>query len=127
MNDAREFSMRSYRSIRHVPDAVEYEWPSDALATGLRQRSRRQNRVVKHVAPLVVALAAVVGLPACGGNDERVYDIRPIFPLDPDKCDRYDGRAEGRSCFVTQSQCERAATDWREAMGGVSGAIQFRC
>lgn len=83
-----------------------------------------------------LAFFAVIGmagaLTACGGGG-KTYDIAPIFPLDPDKCAKYDGEQQGsgvsESCLVTKDECERAAGDWANAMqsGGVSDAIEFRC
>lgn len=87
----------------------------------------RWHRFTRRMSAVIATVSTVAMLSACGSTETQTYDIRPIFPLDSDKCDRYEGTAEGRSCFVTKEQCERAAADWREAMSGVSGAIQFRC
>lgn len=79
-----------------------------------------------------VAAIVAVALAACGGGG-KTYDIGSIFPLDPGKCAKYGGTQEGsvptESCMVTKEECERAATDWREAMqsGGVTETIEFSC
>lgn len=77
-----------------------------------------------------VAVAAAVG--GCG-SEAKKYDIAPVFPLSADKCARYDGDESGSGfgarCMVTKSQCEKAASDWRDSMkaGHVNDAINFRC
>lgn len=93
------------------------------------------NRVRTWLAVPVVVLT-MLGASAClggGSGSSKTYDISPIFPLSPDKCAKYDGDAEGSGidarCWVTKDECEKAASDWRQAMqsGGVTDAIQFSC
>jgi hypothetical protein len=77
----------------------------------------------------VVAITASAGCSGSGGGDR--YDISPIFPLTADKCQTYHGEQSGEgfgsSCMVTKSECERAVSDWRQAMRNVNDAIQFSC
>lgn len=72
-----------------------------------------------------------VALTGCQSADAKTYDISPIFPLSSGKCAKYGGDQEGSgitaTCMVTKSECERAAADWRKAMGGVNNAIEFSC
>ena len=88
--------------------------------------------MTRTVTGFVAASMAAAALGGCGGGG-KVYDISAIFPLDPGKCARYNGDQQGSgvtaTCMVTQAECEKAATDWRNAMqtGGVSDAINFRC
>ena len=82
---------------------------------------------------LVLAGGMALGLTACAHKDSRAYDIGPVFPLSSGKCAKYDGQADGSGfgahCWVTKANCERAASDWRNAMtqSGVTDAIEFRC
>ena len=78
----------------------------------------------------VVALGGAVG---CSSDDERSYDIAPIFPLSEDKCATYNGEEVGEgftaSCMVTKADCERAVNDWNSLMRerGVTDAMEFSC
>lgn len=80
----------------------------------------------------LAAITCAVALAGCG-SDSKSYDIAPIFPLSTDKCATYGGEQKGSglssSCMVTKEECERAASDWRNAMreSGVNDAIQFSC
>lgn len=91
----------------------------------------RPGRVAQRVVVVVATATTALALSACGSKNEKTYDISPIFPLSENKCAQYGGDEEGSgfgaSCWVTKEQCEKAAADWREAMRGVSGAIQFSC
>lgn len=75
--------------------------------------------------------AAVLTTSACGATDSKTYDISPLFPLSANKCAKYGGTTEGAGitaqCWVTKAQCDRAASDWRQAMRNVPSAIEFRC
>ena len=81
------------------------------------------------------AAAALVALTfaACSNTDEKKYDIAPVFPLSSDKCEEYNGETEGTGftahCWVTLTDCKRAADDWAASMkkSGVNDAILFRC
>ena len=78
---------------------------------------------------VALTLTAATG---CSSQDEKGYDISPIFPLSADKCARYNGEESGEgfgaTCMVTKADCERAAADWAQSMreSGVS-SIQFSC
>jgi len=71
----------------------------------------------------------------CTSGGGKTFDISPVFPAsDPAaKCAKYHGDLHGSgiaaTCMVTKAECERAASDWRNAMqtGGVSDAIEFSC
>lgn len=90
-------------------------------------RGRRTMRTTSLLVTVVVALA----VSACGAADDKTYDISPVFPLSANKCEKYDGRVEGSGisarCWVTKSECERAASDWRQAMQNVPDAVEFSC
>jgi hypothetical protein len=79
---------------------------------------------------MAAATTAALALAACG-NQATKYDISPVFPLSSDKCAKYGGTAEGEGitahCWVTKSECEQAAADWRAAMQNIPDAINFRC
>jgi hypothetical protein len=78
------------------------------------------------VTAFLVAAAATIAISGCSNGKQ--YDISPIFPLSADTCAKYNGDEPGDgSCLVTESDCERAAEDWRLATRNVSGAIQFSC
>jgi hypothetical protein len=83
------------------------------------------------VRPVLAALAVV--LAGCSSASAKEYDISPIFPLSPDKCETYNGDEEGEGiharCLVTQAECERAAADWDRSMteSGLRDAIRFTC
>ena len=91
----------------------------------------RRQWATKAAAFLTAAVMAA-GMSGCS-EDEKAYDISPIFPLSADKCEKYNGEESGEgfgsSCLVTKSDCERAAEDWRVAMreSGVNDAMQFSC
>jgi hypothetical protein len=97
--------------------------------TGPKQRSRA---ATCFLAVLTVP-AVVVALSACQTTDSRTYDIGPIFPLTANKCAKYQGKTEGSGamahCWVTKSECEKASSDWNQAMrqGYVRDAIRFSC
>lgn len=81
---------------------------------------------------LLLLLLLMALLASCGGSG-KTYDISPIFPLSSGKCAQYGGTEQGSgataTCMVTKSECEQAASDWREAMqqNGVEEAIEFSC
>ncbi|TQS43440.1 hypothetical protein [Cryptosporangium phraense] len=81
------------------------------------------------MAATILAGLALASLTACGTQDDRKYDISPIFPLSPNKCEKYDGKSDGPggACWVTKSECEKAASDWRKAMQDSPDAIRFTC
>lgn len=91
------------------------------------------SRSVSRVVAFFAVTATVVALSACGQGSSKNYDISPIFPLSSDKCAKYGGTSDGEGfnahCWVTKSECQQAAQDWRQAMqqGGVTDAIQFEC
>jgi hypothetical protein len=93
---------------------------------------RRRILIARCVAFLAMASLAAA-LTGCGGSNAKAYDIGPVFPLDANKCARYDGDQKGSgptaSCMVTKAECEKAAADWRQALqsSGVNDAIEFRC
>jgi hypothetical protein len=95
----------------------------------MRERSRARARLVA----VLAAATTVFALSACGATESKGYDIGPIFPLTPNKCAKYHGTTEGSGptahCWVTKSECTRAASDWNQAMrqGYVRDAIQFSC
>jgi hypothetical protein len=92
---------------------------------------RRGPRARWRVMPFV-AMAAAAALSGCG-SDVKSYDISPIFPVSSDKCATYRGTVQGSGltahCWVTKAECERAASDWEQAMqqGGVKDAVLFSC
>lgn len=94
------------------------------------ERSRAKTGIGRvSVAVLLLATSACSDA-SSGGRD---YDISPVFPLSAGKCARYNGVEEGEGltsrCMVTKTDCERAASDWRDAMqsSGVRDAINFTC
>jgi len=83
---------------------------------------------VKKVA--VTALACLIftfALAACSSASSQTYDIGPIFPASPNKCQKYEGKEDGRHCWVSLENCERAAADWENAMKNIPNAIRFKC
>jgi hypothetical protein len=95
---------------------------------------RRGRRAGARLVAVFAVSVAVAGLAACGnGSDGKTYDIAPIFPLSSGKCAQYDGTSEGSGltshCWVTKSECEQAAADWKTAMQNsyVSDPIEFTC
>jgi hypothetical protein len=108
--------------------ATRHSWRDEAFHTDILSGSvHRVRPIALCIAGLTLAAAA-----GCGGNS-KTYDIAPIFPLSSDKCAQYHGNAQGTGitahCYVTKSECERAASDWRSAMqqSGVTDAIEFTC
>jgi hypothetical protein len=89
---------------------------------------------MSRVLPFFAAASMAAAVAGCGGGG-KTYDISPIFPAsDPAaKCAKYHGDLGGSgitaTCMVTQSECEKAAADWRQAMqsGGVNDAVEFSC
>ncbi len=79
---------------------------------------------------------AIVGVtliaPGCSDNDKS-YDISPVFPLSQDKCQKYNGVQSGTfpnaTCMVSKGDCERAASDWNAVMStrGIRDAVRFTC
>lgn len=102
---------------------------NEGSASGRGLRSRGPSRLIV----AVVAITTVTALSACGVVNAKTFDIAPIFPLSPDKCAKYGGNAQGSGfnshCWVTQTECKQAATDWRMSMQqhGVTDAIEFSC
>lgn len=94
--------------------------------------ARRRRLGLTRASIALAVTAGAIALAGCGGAS-KTYDIAPIFPLSSDKCARYGGDQEGSgpaaTCKVTKDECEKAATDWREAMDnrGINDAIDFRC
>jgi hypothetical protein len=86
--------------------------------------------VTRSVSVLAVT-ATDLAISACGTHGDKTYDISPLFPLSANKCVKYDGTVEGTGiaarCWVTKSQCNKAASDWRQAMRNVPNAIEFSC
>lgn len=81
---------------------------------------------------LLFGVATVaISLTGCSGEQAKVYDISPIFPLSPDTCSKYNGEEGGDggngvpTCMVSKADCEEAASDWAQAMR--ADAIQFTC
>lgn len=98
---------------------------------GTRDSRERGCRGRKRFGALIAVTTIVLSAAACGHNDSRTYDIAPIFPLSAGKCAKYGGKAEGSGlsshCWVTKSECEQAASDWRQAMQNLPDAIEFSC
>jgi hypothetical protein len=98
-----------------------------------RLRPKCRQRITSRLIATFAVAITVLAVSACGQSDSKKYDIAPIFPLSSDKCAKYDGKAQGGGfsahCWVTKTECERAASDWRQAMqqSGVSDAIEFSC
>jgi hypothetical protein len=94
--------------------------------------TKRSYTMTTRILAFLIAACMAVAISACGGSG-KTYDIGPIFPLDPGKCAKYNGEAEGsgvtESCMVSKGECERAAADWEEAMqsSAVTEAIEFSC
>jgi len=90
---------------------------------------RRHSRV----SAVAVAVILALSFSSCSSAEEKKYDISPIFPLSPNKCEKYNGEVEGTGisahCWVTLTDCKRAAADWAASMkkSGVNEAILFRC
>lgn len=75
-------------------------------------------RKIKSRALAALAVATIaISFTGCG--DEQRYDIGRVLPIAGNECEDYAGTAEGegaeRSCWVTRSECKRAANDWGEA------------
>src|SRR4051794_17253058 len=72
------------------------------------------------VVALFITATLTVALAGCSNGSEKQFDISPIFPLSSGKCAKYNGKQSGEgfnsTCMVSQSDCARAAEDWRQAM-----------
>lgn len=75
----------------------------------------------------LASVALMLGASGCNSAGGATYDIAPVFPLSANKCEKYNGKKDGRHCWVNLDDCKRAAADWAESTKNVSGAIKFKC
>ena len=128
-NDASEFD----GPITEFDGQCQGIGAQQAGESGTEGGLKRWYRTTTRVLAVCAVATTVLALSACGHKNAKTYDIAPIFPLSSDKCQKYDGKTEGSGiaarCWVTKSECEQAASDWRQAMrtGGVTDAIEFKC
>lgn len=79
------------------------------------------------IATITAGMLIVFSLTGCDFSGGKNYNIGPIFPMSPNKCQKYNGKEDGRSCWVSLEDCKRAATDWSQLVKGQPNAIRFKC